>query len=92
MRRALAVALVLIAAALAGRGVASAQSGIEVRSNTAQSDFPNGISFQLGASATGEVVGCLPWWLKLGVGVLIAVSGVCAIIVMPEEEEKKEDD
>jgi hypothetical protein len=43
---------VLIAAALAGRGVASAQSGIEVRSNTAQSDFPNGISFQLCASAT----------------------------------------
>ena len=43
----------------------------------------------IGAAATGDVVLGLPWWLKVGVGVVIAASGACAIIVMPEEDAKE---
>jgi hypothetical protein len=54
MIRALAAALVLIVASFASREVANAQTSIQVRSNTAQSGFPNGISFQLDATAGGR--------------------------------------
>jgi len=46
----------------------------------------------IGASATGEVVVGLAWWLKLAVGVAIVVSGVLSVVVMPGEAEKAEGD
>jgi hypothetical protein len=42
-------------AGIAGRSGANAQTGIQVGSNTATSDFPNGISFQLVASAPAGI-------------------------------------
>ncbi len=53
MRRTIAVALALVLASMAIGHIALAQSAIEVHSSTAQSDFPNGIRFQLDASASG---------------------------------------
>jgi len=41
----------------------------------------------IGASATGEVVVGLPWWLKVVVGAAIVASGVAAVIVMPDGVE-----
>ena len=41
----------------------------------------------IGAAATGEVVIGLRWWLKLSVGGAIVVSGVLAVLIMPDEDE-----
>src|SRR3990172_5603247 len=56
MRRALAVALLAaVCVALAGTGAARAQGTVEVRANSARSDFPNGISFSLDAAVSGAL-------------------------------------
>lgn len=40
----------------------------------------------IGASATGEVVVGLPWWLKAVVAGLILASGGGAIAIMPDND------
>jgi len=41
----------------------------------------------IAASATGEIIVGFPWWLKAVVGAAIVLSGVLAVVIMPEEEE-----
>ncbi len=56
MKRRIALALfIALLAAFAGHSIGGAQSGVDVRSNTAQSQFPNGIAFQLDVAAVGGI-------------------------------------
>lgn len=56
MKRRIALALFLaLLAAFAGQSIGGAQSGVDVRSNTAQSQFPDGLAFQLDVAATSGV-------------------------------------
>lgn len=55
MKRALLVAVALAAIVLGAHGVANAQTAIDVTSNSAQSNFPNGVTFQLAASSDTSI-------------------------------------
>jgi hypothetical protein len=56
MKSRLALALfIALLAVVAGRHAGGAQTSVDVRSNTAQSQFPNGIAFQIDIAATGSV-------------------------------------
>mgnify|MGYP001568018317 CR=1 len=43
----------------------------------------------IGASATGEVIGTWPWWLRTLVAVGIATTGMVAVIVMPDRNQEE---
>ena len=45
----------------------------------------------IGASATGEVVIGLPWWLKALLGVVIVAAGGGAVIVMPDGTSREDE-
>jgi len=51
MKRALAAGVALLAMLISAQNIATAQSAIEVTSSSAQSDFPNGLTFQLRATS-----------------------------------------
>ncbi len=55
MRRTLVVALALLALSAASRGLVDAQSAIEVTNNSAQSNFPGGVTFQLRATSNAGI-------------------------------------
>src|SRR3990167_6877482 len=42
----------------------------------------------IGASATGEVIGTFPWWLKTLIAAGIVLAGALAVIVMPERKKE----
>ena len=45
----------------------------------------------IGASATGEVVVGLRWWIKLVVGISIITAGTVSVVVMPDDEDAGRD-